>query len=204
MDRLRKQARLKGDEVILLLGNHEFMNLRGALTLHPCVGMDLLTLVHRKLEVSKHFLSHSAEFQSALKRDVSDEEIKTFGTLAERVKMLTTGRIGRSWAKHYISASRLPLHPSLGPPNTPYSLPGPVQLHIQKDGDTIHEVNHPLSHTALAFVHGGLGPTYTCLTPFPSRINDISKSLLLKLQQELKVNGDKISRYPSHSKFYTN
>jgi hypothetical protein len=50
----------KQDKVISLLGNHEFMNLFGALTPHACVRMDLVTLVHREMEVSKHFLRHSA------------------------------------------------------------------------------------------------------------------------------------------------
>jgi hypothetical protein len=54
------QAKLKGFEVISLLGNHEFMNLLGALTPHACVGMDLATLVHRDMGVSKRFLRHSA------------------------------------------------------------------------------------------------------------------------------------------------
>jgi hypothetical protein len=60
MDRLREQAELKGNMVISLLGNHEFMNLLGALTPHACIGMDLFTLVHRNMEVSKRFLRHSA------------------------------------------------------------------------------------------------------------------------------------------------
>ena len=50
--------------------------------------------------------------------------------------MLSSGRIGRSWAANYTTTSRLPLHPSLGPPNTPYP-PAHHLLHvqIQKDGD---------------------------------------------------------------------
>ncbi|KAF8896315.1 Metallo-dependent phosphatase-like protein [Infundibulicybe gibba] len=54
-------------------------------------------------------------------------ELKTFGSVAGRQAMLSIGSIGRSWAANYTTASRLPLHPSLGPPNTPYP---PISLHI--------------------------------------------------------------------------
>jgi len=37
-----------------------------------------------------------------------------------RAKMITTGRIGKAWATNYTTTSRLPLHPSMGPPNTDY------------------------------------------------------------------------------------
>ncbi|KAI0783648.1 Metallo-dependent phosphatase [Abortiporus biennis] len=101
--------------------------------------------------------------------DWRQSEIKTFGSVAARQKMLSSGRIGRSWAHNYTTTSRLPLHPSLGPPNTDYDLL--TDLH-----------DSPLSHAAISFVHGGLAPTYPDLTPFPSKINDISASLLKKLQ----------------------
>ena len=84
--------------------------------------------------------------------------------------MLSTGRIGRSWAANYTTTSRLPLHPSLGPPNTDYDPSSPQMS------------SSPLSHAAISFVHGGLAPTYPDLTPFPSRINELSSSLLRKLQ----------------------
>jgi hypothetical protein len=97
--------------------------------------------------------------------------------------MISSGRIGRSWAMNYTTASRLPLHPSMGPPNTPY----PLHLHYHKDDGVVvhdyhHDENDPLSHSALSFVHGGLSPTYKGLTPFPSRINELSYSFLAKLQ----------------------
>ncbi|KAI8980195.1 Metallo-dependent phosphatase [Trametes punicea] len=103
-------------------------------------------------------------------RYVHASEIKTFGSVAARQKMLTTGRIGRSWAANYTTTSRLPLHPSLGQPNTDY------------DPATDSVSTSPLSHAAYSFVHGGLAPTYPDLTPFPSRINGLSSSLLHKLQ----------------------
>lgn len=84
------------------------------------------------------------------------------------MKMLTSGRIGKSWAANYTTTSRLPLHPSLGAPNTDYDPSSPS----------------PLSHAALSFVHGGLSPTYGDLTPFPSRINALAQSLLRKLQTQ--------------------
>ena len=106
--------------------------------------------------------------------------------------MISTGRIGRSWARNYTSATRLPLHPSLGPPNTPYPPGSSSGLHFQKENDDDDEyyttsdkdedVNYPMSHAALSFVHGGLAPSYPDLSPFPTRINELSDSLLAKLQ----------------------
>jgi hypothetical protein len=118
------------------------------------------------------------------RRFVYPTEIKTFGSVSARQKMISTGRIGRSWAMNYTTASRLPLHPSMGPPNTPYP---PMHLHHQNDdgvvdNDHYHDENDPLSHSALSFVHGGLSPTYRGLTPFPSYINELSDHFLAKLQ----------------------
>ncbi|TFK92640.1 Metallo-dependent phosphatase [Polyporus arcularius HHB13444] len=103
-------------------------------------------------------------------RYVHASEIKTFGSVSARQEMLSTGRIGRSWATNYTTTSRLPLHPALGPPNTDYDPASPFLA------------DFPLSHAAISFVHGGLAPSYPDLTPFPSRINEISASLLHKLQ----------------------
>jgi len=116
-------------------------------------------------------------------RYVYPTEIKTFGTISDRQKMISTGRIGRSWAMNYTTASRLPLHPSLGPPNTPFP---PKSMYQNKDSGLdasyYYITDQPLSHAALSFVHGGLSPTYGDLMPFPSRINELSDSLLRKLQ----------------------
>lgn len=101
-------------------------------------------------------------------RYVYPSEIKTFGTVEARQEMISTGLIGRSWATNYTTASRLPLHPVLGPPNTPYP------------SSAFH--SGPLSHSAISFVHGGLSPSYSNLSPFPTKINDLSDSLLKKLQ----------------------
>ncbi|KAF7972475.1 hypothetical protein HWV62_17898 [Athelia sp. TMB] len=120
-------------------------------------------------EVLSHLGNH--EWMNAVGdwRYVYPSEIKTFGSVAARQKMLTTGRIGRAWAQNYTSAGRLPLHPSLGPPNTDYL---PVEPNAKKT---------PLSHAALSFVHGGLAPAYPQLTPYPSAINKLGESLLAKL-----------------------
>jgi len=107
-------------------------------------------------------------------RYVHQSEIKTFGSVAARQRMLQTGRIGRSWAHNYTTTSRLPLHPSLGPPNTDYPPPSSSSLN--------NKPRSPLSHAAISFVHGGLAPQYPDLSPFPSKINDIGSSLLKKLQ----------------------
>jgi hypothetical protein len=120
-------------------------------------------------------------------RYVYPSELKTFGSIAARQRMISTGRIGRAWAQNYTTASRLPLHPSIGPPNTAYP-PASAPLHFQKEDHNLHfGVGHkdkkPMSHAALSFVHGGLSPSYPELTPFPSRINELSDSLLAKLQR---------------------
>lgn len=128
-------------------------------------------------------------------RYVYPSEIQTFGSVEARQKFLATGRIGRAWATNYTTASRLPLHPSIGPPNTPYPPPSSLAQHFEKDDDDEAGHSHffddasadahglgPLSHSALSFVHGGLSPSYSGLSPFPSRINDLSTSLLQKLQ----------------------
>lgn len=99
-------------------------------------------------------------------RYVYPSEIKTFGGVKERQDMLgSKGTIGKSWSGNYTTASRLPLHPSIGDPNTPY----------------LGDDKSALSHAAVSFVHGGLSPTYSGLTPFPSKINQLSTSLLHKL-----------------------
>ncbi|KAF8910629.1 Metallo-dependent phosphatase-like protein [Gymnopilus junonius] len=174
MEKLREQAHKAGGTVLSHLGNHEWMNALGDW------------------------------------RYVYPSELKTFGTIAARQRMITTGRIGRAWATNYTTATRLPLHPSLGPVNTPYPPHSSLSLNVQKDdeefhwrsgpdSDPDHIYNHnpihhhgsqhdekekidPLSHAAFSFVHGGLSPTYHELTPFPSRINQLSHSLLEKVQ----------------------
>ncbi|TDL25706.1 Metallo-dependent phosphatase [Rickenella mellea] len=102
-------------------------------------------------------------------RYVYPSEIKTFGSVAARQKMLSTGRIGKAWQQNYSVTSRLPLHPEAGLPNADFiSLP--------------EDQSSPFSHSALSFVHGGLSPTYQQLTPYPSRINDIGRKLLGRMQ----------------------
>ncbi|EAU83101.1 hypothetical protein CC1G_11185 [Coprinopsis cinerea okayama7 len=178
MDRLREQANQVGGTVLSHLGNHEWMNMIGDW------------------------------------RYVYPTEIKTFGSVAARQRMLSTGRIGRSWAANYTTASRLPLHPSLGPPNTPYPPPNsPHEVHFEKEGaldevlDDLHEQEHhlelfyddkrdPLSHAAISFVHGGLSPTYEELTPFPSKINELSTSLMRKLQRRAQPPPHPPNPYP--------
>ncbi|THV07309.1 Metallo-dependent phosphatase [Dendrothele bispora CBS 962.96] len=132
-------------------------------------------------------------------RYVYPTELKTFGSVQARQKMLSSGVIGSTWAANYTVASRLPLHPSLGPPNTPY--PPQHSLHLEKDSsefgsdqdrledyETSHLKEHELetgalSHSAISFVHGGLSPTYPNLQPFPTKINELGTSLLRKLQR---------------------
>lgn len=104
-------------------------------------------------------------------RDVeSVERTELFASDEARFEALTNGSIGQSWKENYMTASRLPFHPSLGLPNTPYP----------SDSASVDE--SALSHAALSFVHGGLSPTYSRLTPFPAAINDVASSLLHRLQ----------------------
>jgi hypothetical protein len=125
---------------------------------------------HWGLEVCLLDLSLITPFSFRLFRYVYPSEIATFGSAPDRFKMISTGRIGRTWAANYTTASRLPLHPSLGSANTDYPA-----------GD---EVPEELTHAAISFCHGGLAPTYPALSPFPSKINELGKSLLKKLQHQ--------------------
>ncbi|KAG6908677.1 hypothetical protein DXG01_003691 [Tephrocybe rancida] len=133
-------------------------------------------------------------------RYVYPTEIKTFGTVSERQTFISSGRIGRTWATNYTTTSRLPLHPSLGPPNTPFP-PESKHLHYQKEDTELdtsyyYDAHLPLSHSALSFVHGGLSPTYQDLTPFPTRINELSDSLLEKLQTRTPPPPHPPAKYP--------
>ncbi|KAF8694551.1 hypothetical protein AX14_002011 [Amanita brunnescens Koide BX004] len=83
--------------------------------------------------------------------------------------MIYEGAIGQSLKKHFITALRLPLHPSAGKPNEPYN----------KDKKS------PLSNAALLFVHGGMAPVPSqaqWLAGFPKDINEVSADLLKKMQ----------------------
>jgi len=117
---------------------------------------------------------------NTINRYVYPSELTTFGSVAARQKMLSTGHIGRAWAQNYSTASRLPLHPSLGPSNTDY----PPAVASEDENARSVATRSPLSHAAISFVHGGLAPTYPQLTPYPSAINALSKSLLHKLQHQ--------------------
>ena len=83
--------------------------------------------------------------------------------------MIYTGAIGKSLKKHFITALRLPLHPSAGQPNDLYN----------------PRSKSPLSRAALAFVHAGLESSTTqkkWLDEFPKKINRVSANLLERIQ----------------------
>ncbi|EJD06841.1 Metallo-dependent phosphatase [Fomitiporia mediterranea MF3/22] len=156
MEQLRSQARAAGGDVISHLGNHEWMNLL-------------------------------ADW-----RYVYPKEIATFGSVAARQKMLQTGRIGRAWAANYSVTSRVALHPPMGPlspfpssvsynPSLGHSSIDFVPIESKADGKVNIEED-PLADATLSFVHGGLSPSYAHLTPYPSSINDIGRTLLRRLQ----------------------
>lgn len=109
-------------------------------------------------------------------------EVKTFGSIANRQKLLSSGWVGQTWRTNYTVTTRLPLHPSLGPPNTDYN-PSTTK-------------SSPLSHAALSFVHGGISPTYSQATPYPSKINALGASLLHKLQSRTQPPPHPPNPYP--------
>ncbi|CAK5268383.1 unnamed protein product [Mycena citricolor] len=166
MEKLRVQAAAVGGTVMSHLGNHEVMNAIGDW------------------------------------RYVYPSEIATFGTVAARQKMISSGPIGRAWAQNYTCTSRLPLHPHLGGPNTPFPPPDhPVYFRKDDDGSeddpaSYYSANEPLSHSALSFVHGGLSPTYSNLAPFPSKINELSATLLSRLQNRQQPPPHPPNQYP--------
>jgi hypothetical protein len=137
-------------------------------------------------------------------RYVYPTELKTFGSISVRQGMLSKGVIGRSWANNYTTASRLPLHPSIGPPNTPFPPSYAKHLVYQKedadleglDASAYYDANNPLSHAALSFVHGGLSPTYPDLAPFPTRINEIAERFLRRLQHRVQPPPHPPYHYP--------
>jgi hypothetical protein len=101
--------------------------------------------------------------------------------------MLSVGRIGRAWAANYTTTSRLPLHLLLGAPNEDFPPPA---------GSVAGRLSIPLSHAAYSFVHGGLSPNYSPLSPFPSAINAIGRSLLRKLQHRVQPPPHPPNPYP--------
>ena len=166
---MRSQAKQAGGDIVSHLGNHEWMNLLGMST-GPCF---IAVLLMHTSQVTGGMFTHTYitnHFNdSSQSRYVHESEIKTFGSPAARQKMLTTGRIGKAWATNYTTTSRVPLHPSLGA--------------IDVDFDASNAVaQSPIANAVLSFVHGGLSPTFEYLTPYPSRINDIGKQLLHRLQ----------------------
>ena len=166
MESLRSQARFSGGDVLSHLGNHEVMNAIGGVTSSPS-SYPTDKILFRGLEVALcSFGVSNTLIHLHHPRYVFESEIKTFGSVAERQKVLSKGWIGAAWRTNYTITSRLPLHPSLGPPNTDY---------VSSDSS--------LSHAALSFVHGGISPTFLQSTPYPSRINKIGSSLLSKLQR---------------------
>ncbi|KAJ7285135.1 Metallo-dependent phosphatase-like protein, partial [Mycena rebaudengoi] len=148
--------------------------------------------------VLSHLGNHEVMNAIGTRPYVYPSEIQTFGSVAARQKMISTGAIGRAWAMNYTATSRLPLHPHLGPPNTPFP-PENHPLYFQKDDDEdedFYDESQPLSHSALSFVHGGLSPTFSNLAPFPSKINELSSSFLRKLQERRQPPPHPPNPYP--------
>ncbi|KAI5122900.1 hypothetical protein M0805_007578 [Coniferiporia weirii] len=134
-------------------------------------------------DVISHLGNHEWMNLLADWRYVYQSEIKTFGSVAARQKMLQTGRIGRAWAANYSITSRVPLHPPLGPDSHFPSAPAyPFDAQSLDFDPASSDATAPLVRAALSFVHGGLAPEYEHLTPYPSSINAIGRLLLKRLQ----------------------
>ena len=118
----------------------------------------------------------------AKRSDVSDRELESFGFIrheqSRRQAFTSSGAIGQSLANNFLGALLLPLYPNK-PVNTPY--------------EQEKEKESQFSHSAIAFVHGGLCPsTYEELLPFPTLINTIAKDLVARLQGFLAANTKKL------------
>ena len=123
---------------------------------------------------------------------VNPEELKTFGETGRedinvlrdlRRRALSSGAIGQSLADNYLGALLLPLYPNKL-----------VNIPYEKE----KEKESQFSHSAIAFVHGGLRPAgskkrgYKKLLPFPTRINSIAQGLVRDLQFFLATNVKKL------------
>ncbi|KAG8877968.1 hypothetical protein FRB98_006424 [Tulasnella sp. 332] len=120
-------------------------------------------------DVLSHFGNHEMMNLVGDWRFVPPSEISTFGGIEARQKILTSGWIGAAWRANYSISTRLPLHPSMGTINTDYD-------------ETTAASLQDLSHAALSFCHGGLSPTYSKLTPYPSALNNVGSKLVARLQ----------------------
>ena len=110
-------------------------------------------------------------------------EITREKTIAKRWSMFRKGGvIAKIWADHYYIAVRIPFirHPGHQPQNEPYNGEAGV-------------------HTAISFVHAGLGPGYEEYTTlFPTHVNVLGKSLLTSIQNmELSEPESTFRKLPS-------
>ncbi|KAF8751828.1 Calcineurin-like phosphoesterase [Rhizoctonia solani] len=170
-------------------GNVDFLVQTGDMIDRGDDTLKMYTLVDKLREQALHaggqVLSHlgNHEVMNAIGdwRYVYPSEVSTFGTVSERQRIISSGWVGKAWRSNYTITSRLPFHPSLGPPNTDYNPKAPP---------------NPLSHAALSFVHGGLSPTFSNLTPYPSAINALGHSLLKRLQDRVQPPPHPPNPYP--------
>jgi len=105
-------------------------------------------------------------------RYVYPSDIKTFGSIQDRQRAFSSqGWIGQTLSGNYTVTSRLPLHPSTG---------------TDPLGDFNPSSRGKLStwDAALSFVHGGIHPTLPFTTPYPSRINELGRSLVRRLTHQ--------------------
>ncbi|KAJ6623944.1 Metallo-dependent phosphatase-like protein [Mycena sp. CBHHK59/15] len=176
----------RGDDTIKLFFWMEQLRVQAAAT-----GGVVLSHLGNNDPISARLFAYRADMQGTMKY-VYPSEINTFGSVAARQKMLSTGRIGRAWATNYTATSRLPLHSHLGPPNTPFP-PEDHALHFQKDDDEDENDSGAIMTRATRY------PTPRSpfnLSPFPTKINALSTSFLAKLQNRLQPPPHPPSPYP--------
>lgn len=166
MEQLREEALHAGGTMFSHLGNHEFMNVLGEVSL---ISLNVPTLTHALQATGGRFVHAYVVFPIIFSlitvRYVLQSDIATFGSVEKRQAALTTGFIGSAWAQNYTVASRVPLHPFSGAPFSDYSPSSSP---------------NPLSHASLSFMHGGLSPAFAEVhgSPYPSTINALGASLL--------------------------
>lgn len=102
-------------------------------------------------------------------RYVYPSDLKTFDSVEDRQHAFSSqGWIGKTLYSNYTVTSRLPLHPSAGK--------GPYE-----DFDQSTSGHLPTWDAALSFLHGGIHPQLPFITPYPSYINKLGRSLASKL-----------------------
>jgi len=99
-------------------------------------------------------------------------DIKSFGSVEDRQRAFSSqGWIGQTLSSNYTVTSRVPLHPSTG-----------ADPYVDFDPTTRGKLS--TWDAAFSFVHGGIHPSLPFTTPYPSRINELGRTLVRKLTHQ--------------------